>query len=233
MIGNDHFHQFFMDNMPAFIIGKMSVYDGTFISEIRDFDIPTCTVPGDPELSEQILMGAMEKGVDFAFSNELKIDHSIVVPLMFVRPEMDLPIVPISANCMAPPLPTAKRFYQVGHVIRSVLDEIPGDKRIGVVVSGHLSLDVGGPTQIDRAPTDEEFDTRAVRWLADGDVDSAVRECTFDRLLAAGNVGPAFLNFVLGMGLAHGVGATYAEGLRRSGSSQGFFAWEPLAESVK
>src|SRR5256885_13296176 len=28
-IGNDHLHQFFMDNMPAFMIGKMAQYDGT------------------------------------------------------------------------------------------------------------------------------------------------------------------------------------------------------------
>ncbi len=32
-IGNDHLHQFFMDNMPAFMIGKMEQYDGTFYDE--------------------------------------------------------------------------------------------------------------------------------------------------------------------------------------------------------
>ena len=34
-IGNDHLHQFFMDNMPAFMIGKMGQYDGTFYDEER------------------------------------------------------------------------------------------------------------------------------------------------------------------------------------------------------
>ena len=32
-IGNDHLHQFFMDNMPPFMIGKMDTYDGTFYDE--------------------------------------------------------------------------------------------------------------------------------------------------------------------------------------------------------
>src|SRR5437773_6508711 len=36
-IGNDHLHQFFMDNMPAFMIGKMDDYDGTFYDETLFF----------------------------------------------------------------------------------------------------------------------------------------------------------------------------------------------------
>jgi protocatechuate 4,5-dioxygenase beta chain len=33
-IGNDHLHQFFMDNMPAFMIGKMDSFHGTFHDEV-------------------------------------------------------------------------------------------------------------------------------------------------------------------------------------------------------
>src|SRR2546428_7377819 len=144
-IGNDHLHQFFMDNMPAFMIGKMDAYDGTFYDESREFGLPTCRVPGDLELSDAIMEGAFDRGVDFAYSNELTIDHSIIVPLTFVRPEMDLPIVPILTNCIAPPLPRPKRFYEVGQAIRSVIDGLQTDKRVAVVVSGHLSLEVSGP----------------------------------------------------------------------------------------
>ncbi len=68
-IGNDHLHQFFMDNMPAFMIGKMDAYDGTFYDEIREFGLPTHRIPGDTELSEEIMEGAFDRGVDFAYSN--------------------------------------------------------------------------------------------------------------------------------------------------------------------
>jgi protocatechuate 4,5-dioxygenase beta chain len=90
-IGNDHLHQFFMDNMPAFMIGKMDQYDGTFYDEIREFGLPSCKLPGDPDVSDAIMEGAFDRGVDFAYSNELTIDHSIIVPMLFVRPEMDIP----------------------------------------------------------------------------------------------------------------------------------------------
>ena len=227
VVGNDHFHQFFMDNMPAFILGKMDVFDGTYYNEVREFNLPRCRVPGDVKLAQQILEGAMKRGVDFSFSNEMKVDHSVVVPLMFVRPEMDLPIVPIMTNCVAPPIPPPERFYQVGCLIRSVIDEIPGDKRIGAVVSGHLSLEVGGPLQFNLSAMDEEFDDQAVGWVSGGNIKTAIRECTFDRMTGAGNVTHAFLNFLLAMGVSEGWRCTYAEGFKRRGSTQPFFAWEP------
>ena len=60
-IGNDHLHQFFMDNMPAFMIGKMEQYDGTFYDEEREFGLPKCKLAGDVEVSDAIMEGAVER----------------------------------------------------------------------------------------------------------------------------------------------------------------------------
>ena len=182
-IGNDHLHQFFMDNMPAFMIGKMDRYDGTFYDEIREFGLPTCKLPGDPEVSDAIMEGAFDRGVDFAYSNELTIDHSIIVPMLFVRPEMDIPIVPILTNCIAPPMPRPQRFHEVGKAIRAAIDSLPTRKRIAVLVSGHLSLEVGGPKQFERKLQDPEFDAAAVGWIQNGDIQSAADFCTPARML--------------------------------------------------
>src|SRR2546428_1063680 len=100
-IGNDHLHQFFMDNMPAFMIGKMDAYDGTFYDETREFGLLICKLQGDLELSDAIMEGAFDRGVDFSYSNELIIDHLIIVLMMFVRFEMDILIVLILTNCIA------------------------------------------------------------------------------------------------------------------------------------
>jgi len=225
-IGNDHLHQFFMDNMPAFMIGKMDAYDGTFYDETREFGLPACRVPGDVDLSDEIMEGAFDKGVDFTYSNELTIDHSIVVPLMFIRPEMDLPIVPILTNCIAPPLPRPRRFYKVGRAIRGVIDELQTHKRIAVVVSGHLSLEIGGPKQFERRLMDPDFDGRAVGWIAKGDVEGAVGNCSFDQLKKSGNMTHGFLNFIMMMGVAKAAPASYAEGLDAGFPAIPFFSWE-------
>src|SRR4030095_12781353 len=177
-IGNDHLHQFFMDNMPAFMIGKMDQYDGTFYDEMREFDLPKCKLPGDVDVSDAIMEGAFDRGVDFSFSNELTIDHSLIVPMLFVRPEMDIPVVQFRTNCIAPPMPRAKRYFEVGKAIRGAIDSLRTSKRIGVLVSGHLSLEVGGPKQFERHLTDHNFGAAAVGWIVHGDIDGGAARWT-------------------------------------------------------
>lgn len=170
--------------------------------------------------------GAFDRGVDFAYSNELTIDHSIIVPMLFVRPEMDIPIVPILTNCIAPPLPRPKRFYEVGKAIRAAIDSLPTNKRVGVLVSGHLSLEVGGPKQFERKLQDPEFDGNAVGWIENGDIQSAADFCTPERMLRAGNMTMGFLNFLMMMGVANNSKPSYAEGLDAGFPAIPFFSWD-------
>ena len=46
--------------------------------------------------------------------------------------------------------------------IRAAIDGLSTNKRIGVLVSGHLSLEIGGPKQFERHLTDPNFDAAAV-----------------------------------------------------------------------
>ena len=39
MVGSDHFHQFFYDNYPTFLIGKQARYDATFYNEEREYQV--------------------------------------------------------------------------------------------------------------------------------------------------------------------------------------------------
>jgi protocatechuate 4,5-dioxygenase beta chain len=225
-IGNDHLHQFFMDNMPAFMIGKMEQYDGTFYDEEREFGLPKCKLIGDLDTSDAIMEGAFDRGVDFSYSNELTIDHSIVVPMMFVRPEMDIPIVPILTNCIAPPMPRPRRYYQVGQALRAAIDSLPTKKRIGVLVSGHLSLEIGGPKMFEPKFTDPKFDAAAVGWIVGGNIDAAAEACAPDKVIQYGNMTTGYLNFIMMMGLANNAKPSYAEGLDAGWPAIPFFSWE-------
>ena len=90
MVGADHFHQFFLDNYPTFLIGKAPRYDATFHNEIREFGLPKYTLIGDETASGYMLRRLMDKGFDMAVSFDLKIDHSIICPIITTRPEADL-----------------------------------------------------------------------------------------------------------------------------------------------
>ena len=130
MVGADHFHQFFADNYPTFLIGKQPKYDATYYNEEREFSIPRFLLDGDEDLSGFLLQGLMDRGFDLSVSHELKLDHSIICPIITTRPQADLPVVPIYTNIFAPPMPSPKRFWDLGRAIREVIDEYPSDQRI-------------------------------------------------------------------------------------------------------
>ena len=70
MVGSDHFHQIWLDNMLQFLIGKAPFYDGNFYNEEREFRLPRMFMAGHEELSGYLLREGMDAGFDLAFSNE-------------------------------------------------------------------------------------------------------------------------------------------------------------------
>src|SRR6201994_3675363 len=71
MVGSDHFHQLWLDNMPQFLVGKAPFYDANYYNEEREFGLPKLLLTGDEELSAYLLRQGMDAGFDLAFSNEL------------------------------------------------------------------------------------------------------------------------------------------------------------------
>jgi hypothetical protein len=70
-----------------------------------------------------------------------------------------------------------------------------------VVASGHLANEIGGPKSA-AGSADLAFDQEIMRLMGAGDVQGVLRTATWERMLQAGNVTPAFLNYVLLLGLA-------------------------------
>ena len=147
MVGSDHFHQLWLDNMPQFLVGKAPFYDANFYNEEREFGLPRMTLRGQEDLSAHVLRDGIDAGFDLAFSNELRIDHSITCPIITLRPEADLPIVPVYTNIFAPPMPRPERFVELGRTLRRLVESWPSDLRVAIVGTGHLSLELGGPRQ--------------------------------------------------------------------------------------
>src|ERR671927_57937 len=122
MVGSDHFHQLWLDNMPQFLVGKAPFFDANWYNEEREFGLPRMTLRGEQDLAAHLLRDGLDRDFDLAFSNELRIDHSITCPIITLRPDADLPIVPVYTNIFTPPLPQPRRFVQLGRAIRANVD---------------------------------------------------------------------------------------------------------------
>jgi protocatechuate 4,5-dioxygenase beta chain len=228
MVGSDHFHQLWLDNMPQFLVGKAPVYDANYYNEEREFGLPRMTLQGNEELSAHILRGGLDAGFDLAFSNELRLDHSITCPIITTRPQADLPVVPVYTNIFAPPLPQPKRFVQLGQTLRELVESWPSDLRVAIIGTGHLSLELGGPRQFGPHGPDPEFDAKAVEWIAAGDLEKTLAEVTLDSLHAPGNATHGFMDFMLMMGVAgDGRKADYADNYDLFHTMEAYFTWYP------
>jgi protocatechuate 4,5-dioxygenase, beta chain len=228
MIGSDHFHQFWLDNLPQFLVGKAPFFDGNFYNEEREFGLPRMTLRGHEDLAAHILRDGLDRNFDLAFSNELRIDHSITCPIITLRPQADLPIVPIYTNIFAPPMPQPRRFVELGYTIRELVESWPSDLRVAIVGTGHLSLELGGPRQFGSHGPDPEFDRKAVEWIATGDLKGCLAEVTLDSLHAPGNATHGFMDFMLMMGVAgEGFTADHVDTLDLFHTMEAYFTWYP------
>ena len=205
MAGSDHLCQFFFDNMPPFLIGKAERIAGPPGYEQRDWGLATYDAPIEGKLARFMLTQGFEHEVDFAYSDEFIVDHAFSVPLNFMRPEADIPIVPIFLNFLAPPVPPAKRYLKIGKIVRQIIEDWPENIRVAVICTGHLTNGVGGPYMMRHAERPEsEWDKTINAAMLRNDVDDLVAHSSWDEMYAQGNNTPGFLGFIFAYGVANG-----------------------------
>lgn len=228
----DHFATFFFDNMPTFAVG---VAERTSGPGTDDWPGLTCyynEVPLDEKLGRHLHQAGIEDGFDLAQSQEFSVDHSIIVPLHFLNGEagrMKRPAVPVWVNGIAPPLPLAKRCYALGEMVRRAVESWPSALRVGIVASGAISGDIGGPRALDNQPfawPDEAWVTNVVARIQKGEIDDLLNEATADRLRAAGNVSGEMLNWVTLLGAVGGRKPAFLESQLAGGNAYGAWRWD-------
>jgi len=147
----EHFGNFFMNNMPAFCVGIGEKYSGP-IEDPEWLKIAKTEIAGAPDLGRRLVVEIMQS-VDTAYAEEWKFDHGIMVPLHFLTPNYDLPIIPVNINCQGPPLTPLHRAWAFGEAIRRACDSVP--EKIAVVGTGGISH---WPATPDSGKINEEWD---------------------------------------------------------------------------
>jgi aromatic ring-opening dioxygenase catalytic subunit (LigB family) len=157
IFSTDHFDRCFYDNLPPFLVAVGEVAEGPVNEWLK---IPKVKVRVAGKLGRFLVSEGLENGVDFASSADLGLDHAEVVPLSYLTPHWDIPIVPIVVNAFAPPMPSLKRCLQVGTFVREAIERWPERKRVAMIGTGGLSHWVGLP---ETGRVNAEFD----RWFMD------------------------------------------------------------------
>jgi aromatic ring-opening dioxygenase catalytic subunit (LigB family) len=160
VLTSEHWTNFFLDHVGAFCIGRAEHYAGPVEPWLK---IGRKEIKGDPALAAELLEACYDNGVEPSFAYELEFDHGTMLPLHFLMPAMDRPIVPVFFNTLAAPQPSAQRALALGRIIGEVARHSP--RRIGLVATGGLSHD---PGERNHGVIDSDFDHRFMRAMADG-----------------------------------------------------------------
>ena len=205
---DDHFNTFFLDNFPTLAIGIADETSGPN----DQTPMPSYRVAVQASLATHLRAAAIGDGFDISLVQDFDVDHATMVPLHFLTPEMNVAIVPIFVNGLAPPLPSSQRCYALGRSVAAAIESWPENKRVAVIGSGSFSLEIGGPKipPGERAGTpDPGWGTRVQEHLERARVDELVAEATTARLARAGNIAGELLNWIAMLGVVGGHKPTF------------------------
>lgn len=200
IISDDHIHNFFLDNFPAFCIGAADSY----MSPVEHWlKLEKRSLPGDGSLGAHLLGTALHSGFDPSFSMHLTLDHGILTPLHLAGMAQDIPVVPLLVNCVQPPLPPMKRALQWGRMLKDAIATYRGCDRVSILATGGISHDISTPRM---GMVNEQFDQEFLRLLGAGD-DEALTLYATEHVNEAGNGAEEIRNWLVAHGAAEG--ATY------------------------
>ena len=185
VVANDQFVNFFFNNIPTFFVTLAEEVKGQFTRHKFHYR-------GDKELARTILKAGLERGIDFSCGEYVELQHTQVVPLYFLLPEPKIPILPIYVNTWVDPIPTPRRCYQVGELIREVANA--QRERIAILATGGLSHFPGSPRI---GEIDTQFDHKLLEIMRDGK-GRTLADYSLEQILQAGD--SEFLNWMVVLG---------------------------------
>ena len=195
LLTSDHYNVFFEQSLPIFSIGVAECARGP-----SDYpDLPALTVRIDSELARRIQRHVVRSGFDVGMSQEFDLDHAATVPLHFLTPGEDVPVVPLFTSAFIRPIPSSERCHALGRAIREAVEAHPDDRRVAVVATGSFSLEIGGPRISADSHTgvpDPAWVERVIALLRAGGAEQLVREATDEQLDRAGNAGGELLDWI-------------------------------------
>lgn len=162
VIAAEHFANFFMDNMPAYCMGIGEKHSGP-IEDADWLKIPKTSIPGAPDLAVRLAKDVMQS-VDIAYSEEWQCDHGIMVPLHFLTPNYDMPVIPCNINCQGPPLTPLARVWKFGEALKDACNNQA--EKIAIVGTGGISH---WPATPDSGKINEAWDRQFLDQLMNQD----------------------------------------------------------------
>ncbi len=190
IITSEHLFNMDLRVQPPFCVGTSDEW-----LPFGDLEIPKRPFPGQRDFANDLVRECTGAGFDLAVSEGLKPDHGVTLPLLFIRPWGQIPVVPLFININMNPVPSPARCLALAETIRDfIASKRPGDERVGVIASGGLShwLMIPGTGNIA-----EEFDQAWIERFTSGRGTEFANLSNEEIVENAGNGGLELINWMM------------------------------------
>lgn len=137
VIVDDHFENFFRKVMPTFAVSVSETNYGPPAHYVEWLGIERREIPSNAAFARALAEGCIARGHEITQVHDTDFGHAVMVPMEVLRPEYDIPIVPVFTNVFTPPTAPLWRAYELGQAIREVIDERP--EKVAVLATGAFS----------------------------------------------------------------------------------------------
>lgn len=137
---DDHFENIYRSLAPTFAIGVAASHRGPadyFMAALRFTE--QWQIQGYPDFASALLEHTVHHNFDVARMGSIDYGNNLMAPWPLIRPQNDIPVVPVFINVYHPPLPTMARAYAFGEAVRAAIEATAGDLRIAILATGGLS----------------------------------------------------------------------------------------------
>jgi protocatechuate 4,5-dioxygenase, beta chain len=142
VVYNDHLNQFGFEAYPTFAIGVAA----EFPQADEGFGLrPLPNLTGDTDFGWAVTDWLVRNEFDMTVCQALEVDHGIYswFPYLFDAP-WPAPVLPIAVNMLRTPLPTSRRLWKLGAVLRQAVEAYPAKERVLIVATGGMSHQIVG-----------------------------------------------------------------------------------------
>ncbi|MEQ8701809.1 MAG: hypothetical protein RLT05_35260, partial [Bauldia litoralis] len=129
IFANDHLLNWPINNTPEYTVGVGETHTGPHEWYRGWLNLEPYHLPGRPELARFIVNEAARHGIAMSYLRDMQFDDNISVPTTHLNPGHRIATVPITMNCIVPPIPSPRRAYEVGQAMRQILADYDGDER--------------------------------------------------------------------------------------------------------
>ncbi|WP_206435474.1 hypothetical protein [Klebsiella pneumoniae] len=153
---DDHFENNFRNLMPtlAVPVSDANIGPAEYMMEALKFD-KQYSITSNSEISQILLEKLIHGGFEATRMGPIEYGNNLMMPLFFINPSFNIPVVPVYINVFSPPLMSYSRAYDLGVKVREIVDSLPDEYHVHFLATGGLSH--WPPVWTEDAPEDDEL----------------------------------------------------------------------------